>query len=159
MMKLFGWVQTSALALGIGAALGAGALRLWDYHAPFGWGLGQRYEAARTLADERGVQLNAAVEGWHRSANEWSAAYERLAKARQDDADAAAKALADRAAAMTRQCQAAFDSGVKAGKAIGAKDACSPAGGGNGRPADSGGVSDGDDLADWWTGTASRAEP
>lgn len=156
--RLWAWLQASAATLALGMALGGAAKMAWDWHAPFGWGLGQRYEAARTLADERGVALNAAVAGWHKSADEWSAAYDRLAKARQADADAAAEALADRAAAMSRQCQQAFDSGVKAGKAIGAKDACSPAGGG-GRPADSDGVPDGDDLADWWTGTASRADP
>ena len=156
--RAWAWVQASAVALVVGVALGAGALRVWDYHAPFGWGLGQQYLAARTLADERGVQLNAAVEGWNRSAAEWSAAYDRLDKARREDAAAAAKALAERAADMTRQCQAAFDSGVKAGKVIGAKNACSPdSGGGPVRQPDDGRVPD-DDLAGWWKGTAASAD-
>lgn len=147
-MNPLAWLQTSALALGIGLAGGVAIKAVWDYHAPFGWGLGQQLDVATAERDDYKRQLEAAVAGWHKTADEWSGAYSRLESARAGDAAKAARSLEACQAAATTQCRAAFETGVAAGRVLGARDACKPS---NSGPAPASGVpKPGDDFREWW---------
>lgn len=155
--KLQTFLATTGLTLAIGAASGAAAVLAWEHQTP--WGLARKLDAAQTVRDTAVAERDEARRGKAACVAEtwrWSGAYDRLSAARQADADAAAAALAARAEDQARQCRAAYQSGVTAGRALGPRgtDATSPDDPGRPGGVDAGGVSD--DLAGAWRSGAYR---
>lgn len=149
------WLATTGLTLALGAGVGAAGVLAWEHQTPFG--LARKVESARSERDTARADLRQAnadkaalvAETWR-----WDAAYKRIEKARQDDAAAATRALSARADEQVRQCRAAYQSGVVAGRALGSRsDETNPP------PLDPGGPGAGglrDDLADAWRSGAFR---
>ena len=144
-----------AAAVTVGVGIGLAGAAWWDYHAPFGWGLGQRLDkrsaelgtAQANLTICRGDRDHAIGETWR-----WSGAYKRLEAARAKDATEAGKRLAAATMRSQQQCKAAFRAGVTAGRALsgGKNDATTP--GSIGGPPPDGLL---DDLrADWSVNSA-----
>jgi len=144
--KPLGALGSVAFLVMIGVALHA----VWDYHAPFGWGAGQRLEHAAqqlAVANDRIGQCAAQRDAAIAKTWTWKGVYDRVAAARRDDAAKAGAALAAASARGAAQCRDAFNAGVATGRAIGGKtDAKNP---GRGGSAPSRGVSDDDLRADW----------
>lgn len=118
--KLQVWLATTGATVAFGLALGAVGVLTWEHVSPLGLArkvarLDERREALagdlRACSDARAALV---AESWR-----WDAAYKRLTLARQDDAKAAAAAAAARSDEQARQCRAAYQSGVTAGRALG----------------------------------------
>lgn len=153
--KVQAWLATTGLTILIGSGLGAAAVLAWEHQTPFG--LGHKVEALTTERAKLTASRDAFAASYRSAVAEnvrWDGAYKRLEQARQDDATAFAATLAARADEQARQCRAAYQSGVTAGRALG------PRGTGNenapipGPGADAGGLLD--DLADSWRSGAYR---
>lgn len=156
--KLQLWFMSTGIKAAIGGAVVAAALLAWEHQSP--WGLGRKLETARedlTIARADLRQANADKKAVVAETWKWDAAYKRLAAARSADAAASAAALAARADEQARQCRAAYQSGVTAGRALGQRGSDdtipnpSPDPGGEPRP---GGLRD--DFADAWRSGAFR---
>lgn len=158
------WLTTHLIALLVGLALGGAAVVLWDHKAPFGLGLAQRLDGANAALDKAQGDLKtcrADVNSLVGKTWEWKRVYDRLQALRESESKAAATALAARSALMQRQCAAAFDAGVTAGRALGPNTQ-----GDNDADQDSGASSahagaDGlhDDFRSAWRSGAFRAAP
>jgi hypothetical protein len=142
-------MATTGATVAFGLALGAVAVLTWEHASPLGLArkvarLDERREAlAGDLRACSTARTALFAESWG-----WEAAYKRLEAARQDDAKAAAAAAAARADEQARQCRAAYQSGVTAGRALGPRGSNDP----NPSPAPGVAGPDGlrDDLAASW---------
>ena len=152
--KLQVWMATTGATVAVGVALGAVAVLAWEHRTPFGLGRKvERVEAQRetAVADLRvcsTARTALVAESWR-----WDGAYKRLETARRDDAKAAAAAAAARADEQARQCRAAYQSGVTAGRALGPRgsnDQANPSPVAGGPGAD--GLRDDDLAASWRSG-------
>lgn len=115
--RIQAWLATSALTLALGAVLGAGALALWERHAPFGLGLAQKLEKAEDAkrlveADlkqcrENTDTLEDAIEGQNDSIERWQkeadAAKDRASRAVEAAQRRSVDARRDAAAIMERR--------------------------------------------------------
>lgn len=148
------------IAAGFIFAAGFTAATQWERHAPFGRGLAQKLDKARTQLESSRADLDACkgdVSRVVQITKDWRTAYDRLQSKREAEADAWGKLVDDEKAASEKQCRAAFSAGVTAGRAIG--------GTANGQDGVSSGADRGrpgagvvlDDFAGQWG--AGRADP
>lgn len=151
--KAQAWIATSALALAIGVGVGAAGKTLWDHKAPFGLGLAQQRDKAREEAGKFKADLatcNASRRTLVGETWKWKGAYDRLDARCVKEAAEAAAALSDRSTRAADQSNRAFDSGVRAGRALCSKgnpDATTPP---PSRAGDAGARGVRDDFRDAW---------
>lgn len=148
----------AARVVGFGVAFAAaGAVLGAVYERTVPWGLESKLTRATESAANAQARLDVCVDardGAITLTHDWKRVYAELGAKRVEDAQACAASL-DRAQGETnRQCRAAFEAGVTAGRAIGGPnvETQDPARGG-----DSGGANGGvvrDDFAEGWGAAA-----
>lgn len=159
-IRLKAWLATAGLILAAGSVLGGSAVLTWEHLSPLGLGAALDKSAARVVAvtaerDKARREDKAKAEEITR----WRAAYDRLNGTRLTEQAAAAAAVASRTAATSKQCNAAFDSGYRAGLIMGAnlatKETANPVAGGGGAGV-SGDTGVSDDFRSLYTGGTDR---
>lgn len=121
--RIQAWLATSGLILAAGVAVGIGGAMAWEHQTPFG--LARKLDRAEARATTAVADLTTCRQDQAATVKEtwrWKAAYDRLAEARQADAEEAAAAISARADEQARQCRAAYQSGVVAGRVLGERD-------------------------------------